>query len=294
MSDDILECARWVVQVSDLRQGLQAEIHPAPARADPHRQPAVWVSRVRQEVPAAEPPDAAPAHPRQREAVRMRVLRAHLQAARHLEPAPAHPFGSKALEIHSKHLGPYKTKVDDGRSKTKRILEKLIEPSCTTEKVAMRMYVSPHLVFKNGINPTLWPQDVPFPPDEGKEEVQSTYGDNDADRAACFSPNGLAGNLQYPAYFKDPKGMNHAVFGAATQFGALQYLKQQQQPEHRGNHIDDLLEATSCPVHSFADDSTLHTAFSFRAPIPGRQIRNERGRNVDNINMDLASRMGIQ
>ncbi|CAH1099054.1 unnamed protein product [Psylliodes chrysocephalus] len=89
--------------------------------------------------------------------------------------------------------------------------------------------VSPHLVFKNGVNPTLWPQDVPFPPDEGKEEVQSTYGDGDnSDRASCFSPNGLAGNLQYPAYFKDAKGMNHAVFGGGTNFGALQYLKQQQ------------------------------------------------------------------
>ncbi|XP_018575198.1 zinc finger protein GLI4 [Anoplophora glabripennis] len=89
--------------------------------------------------------------------------------------------------------------------------------------------VSPHLVFKNGINPTLWPQDVPFPPDEGKEEVQSTYGDGDnSDRTSCFSPNGIAGNLQYPAYFKDAKGMNHTVFGGGTNFGALQYLKQQQ------------------------------------------------------------------
>ncbi|KAJ8922217.1 hypothetical protein NQ315_004154 [Exocentrus adspersus] len=89
--------------------------------------------------------------------------------------------------------------------------------------------VSPHLVFKNGINPTLWPQDVPFPPDEGKEEVQSTYGDGDnSDRTGCFSPNGIPGNLQYPAYFKDAKGMNHTVFGGGTNFGALQYLKQQQ------------------------------------------------------------------
>ncbi|CAG9814044.1 unnamed protein product [Phaedon cochleariae] len=54
-------------------------------------------------------------------------------------------------------------------------------------------------------------------------------------------------------------------------------------------HINDLLEATSCPVHSFADDSTLRTASSSRAPIPATQIRNERRRNVDNINMDLAT-----
>ncbi|KAG5898379.1 hypothetical protein JTB14_015810 [Gonioctena quinquepunctata] len=54
-------------------------------------------------------------------------------------------------------------------------------------------------------------------------------------------------------------------------------------------HINDLLKATSCPVHSFADDSTLHTAFSSRAPISARETRNERGRNVNNINMDLAT-----
>ncbi|KAK4872654.1 hypothetical protein RN001_014683 [Aquatica leii] len=92
--------------------------------------------------------------------------------------------------------------------------------------------VSPHLVFKNGLNPTLWPQDVPFPQDEGKEEVTSTYGDGDTtagqqDRS-CFSPGSVAGNLQYPAYFKDAKGINHSVFGAAANFGALQYLKQGQ------------------------------------------------------------------
>ncbi|XP_019760759.1 zinc finger protein 502 isoform X2 [Dendroctonus ponderosae] len=101
--------------------------------------------------------------------------------------------------------------------------------------------VSPHLVFKNGINPTLWPQDVPFPPDEGKEEVTSTYGDGENgpnDRTSCFSPNGVVGNLQYPAYFKDSKGrtclgmltsgMNHSVFGPGTNFNPLQYLKQGQ------------------------------------------------------------------
>lgn len=68
--------------------------------------------------------------------------------------------------------------------------------------------VSPHLVFKNGMTPTLWPQDMPFPADEGKEEVASTFGDDTntqqpGDRS-CFSPS----SMQYPAYFKDSKGMN--------------------------------------------------------------------------------------
>ncbi|XP_044737092.1 zinc finger protein 568 isoform X2 [Chrysoperla carnea] len=86
--------------------------------------------------------------------------------------------------------------------------------------------VSPHLIFKNGMTPTLWPSDVPFPADEGKEEVASTYGDGDSqhpdqNRNSCFSPSDP---MQYPAYFKDAKGMNHSVFGSGN-FGALQYLK---------------------------------------------------------------------
>ncbi|XP_044259037.1 zinc finger protein 502 isoform X1 [Tribolium madens] len=128
--------------------------------------------------------------------------------------------------------------------------------------------VSPHLVFKNGMNPTLWPQDVPFPPDEGKEEVASTYGDGDTnsqnDRSGCFSPNGVSGNLQYPAYFKDAKGMNHSVFGSSTNFGALQYLKQQQ----AGKVLPDVIQHgrsagmplyVRCPIcqKEFKQKSTL-------------------------------------
>lgn len=88
--------------------------------------------------------------------------------------------------------------------------------------------VSPHLIFKNGMTPTLWPQDVPFPQEEGKEEVGSTFGDTDT-QSGAFSPAPDANSIQYPAYFKDPKGGNHAVFGAGGtgSFGALQYIKQQ-------------------------------------------------------------------
>lgn len=90
----------------------------------------------------------------------------------------------------------------------------------------MVLDVSPHLVFKNGMTPTLWPQDMPFPPDEGKEEVASTFGDTDASQQpgdrSCFTPN----TMQYPTYFKDAKGMNHSMFGASTGLGALQYFKQ--------------------------------------------------------------------
>lgn len=74
------------------------------------------------------------------------------------------------------------------------------------------------------MTPTLWPENVPFPPDEGKEEVQSTYGDDSQhpDRNTCFSPSDP---MQYPAYFKDSKGMNHSVFGSNPNFSTLQYLK---------------------------------------------------------------------
>ncbi|XP_031357063.1 zinc finger protein 570-like isoform X2 [Photinus pyralis] len=128
--------------------------------------------------------------------------------------------------------------------------------------------VSPHLVFKNGLNPTLWPQDVPFPQDEGKEEVTSTYGDGETnatqpDRSGCFSPGSIASNLQYPAYFKDAKGINHSVFGAAANFGALQYLKQSQ-----GGKLPDVIQHgrsagmplyVRCPIcqKEFKQKSTL-------------------------------------
>ncbi|XP_050312482.1 zinc finger protein 768 isoform X2 [Anthonomus grandis grandis] len=129
--------------------------------------------------------------------------------------------------------------------------------------------VSPHLVFKNGINPTLWPQDVPFPPDEGKEEVTSTYGDNENgpnnERTNCFSPNGVVGNLQYPAYFKDAKGMNHSVFGPGPNFNPLQYLKQGQ---GGGKGLPDIIQHgrsagmplyVRCPIcqKEFKQKSTL-------------------------------------
>lgn len=93
--------------------------------------------------------------------------------------------------------------------------------------------VSPHLVFKNGMTPTLWPQDVPYPPDAEKDDAASTFGGGEdgssqqADQRGsgqCFSPDALQ---QYPAYFKDSKGTNHAAFGGGN-FAALQYLKQGQ------------------------------------------------------------------
>ncbi|XP_059475278.1 endothelial zinc finger protein induced by tumor necrosis factor alpha-like isoform X2 [Neocloeon triangulifer] len=70
--------------------------------------------------------------------------------------------------------------------------------------------VSPHLVFKNGSTPTLWPQDVPYPPDNKDESSE-------------FGPGGT-NEEQYSAYFKDAKGVQHSVFGG--NLSALQYLKQ--------------------------------------------------------------------
>ncbi|GAB0086929.1 zinc finger protein 768 isoform X1 [Sergentomyia squamirostris] len=92
--------------------------------------------------------------------------------------------------------------------------------------------VSPHLIFKNGPVPTLWPQDMPYPgpEDPTKEEQQSAFGDDASqgtpESRACFSPDGPNGTLQYPSYFKDAKGVNHSVFGA--NISSLQYLKQGQ------------------------------------------------------------------
>lgn len=73
---------------------------------------------------------------------------------------------------------------------------------------------------------------MPYPPEEGqtKDEQTSTGGYADdasqgtPESRACFSPE--SGGLQYPAYFKDAKGVNHSVFG--TNLGSLQYLNKGQ------------------------------------------------------------------
>jgi len=58
--------------------------------------------------------------------------------------------------------------------------------------------VGPHLVYKNG---QLWPQDVPLP-----QSKSGQYDSND------FSPENAP---QFPAYFKDAKGVVHEIFGQA-------------------------------------------------------------------------------
>ncbi|XP_060871729.1 zinc finger protein 12-like isoform X2 [Metopolophium dirhodum] len=60
--------------------------------------------------------------------------------------------------------------------------------------------VGPHLVYKNG---QLWPQDVPLP-----QSKSGQYDSNDS----CFSPENAP---QFPAYFKDAKGVVHEIFGQA-------------------------------------------------------------------------------
>jgi retron-type reverse transcriptase len=37
-------------------------------------------------------------------------------------------------------------------------------------------------------------------------------------------------------------------------------------------HINDLLSATNNPIHSFADDSTLHSSFNFTKPVSNRLL----------------------
>ncbi|XP_050546354.1 myeloid zinc finger 1-like isoform X3 [Daktulosphaira vitifoliae] len=58
--------------------------------------------------------------------------------------------------------------------------------------------IGPHLVYKNG---QLWPQDVPLP-----QSKNIQYDSNDS----CYSPENAP---QFPAYFKDAKGVIHEIFG---------------------------------------------------------------------------------
>jgi len=66
--------------------------------------------------------------------------------------------------------------------------------------------VSPHLIFKNGPHPTLWPSDVPFPGEENdtKGDIAGTGGGYH-DEDSQGTPDG-SGGMHYPSYFKDGKG----------------------------------------------------------------------------------------
>lgn len=80
------------------------------------------------------------------------------------------------------------------------------------EQHVPRADVSPHLIFKNGPHPTLWPSDVPFPGEETDTKGDITvssgggggvggYHDDDSQG----TPDG-SGGMHYPSYFKDSKG----------------------------------------------------------------------------------------
>lgn len=62
--------------------------------------------------------------------------------------------------------------------------------------------VSPQLVYKGGANPTLWPHDLPYPPEEARKNEQNFNEEKP-----------LNDDSQYAAYFKDGKGIPHSVFG---------------------------------------------------------------------------------
>lgn len=52
---------------------------------------------------------------------------------------------------------------------------------------------------------------------------EDTVSQGTPESRACFSPaSDATGSLQYPAYFKDAKGVNHSVFG--SNLAQLQYL----------------------------------------------------------------------
>lgn len=79
--------------------------------------------------------------------------------------------------------------------------------------------VSPHLIFKNGTTPTLWPQDVPYP---NEDAAQGGQGGKEADFGAeASSPD----TTHYPSYFKDAKGVSHPAFGTTKLPGMPLFVK---------------------------------------------------------------------
>ncbi|XP_032309557.1 zinc finger protein 768 isoform X3 [Drosophila ananassae] len=65
--------------------------------------------------------------------------------------------------------------------------------------------VSPHLIFKNGPHPTLWPSDVPFPGEDNDTKGDIAGGSGYHDEDSQGTPDG-SGGMHYPSYFKDGKG----------------------------------------------------------------------------------------
>lgn len=85
--------------------------------------------------------------------------------------------------------------------------------------------MSPHLIFKNGPHPTLWPQDMPFPLEDGqtKDEQTSGFGD-DGSQGSIYTHHIINIVISInKTLFLDSKGVSHSVFG--TNLGSLQYLK---------------------------------------------------------------------
>lgn len=104
-----------------------------------------------------------------------------------------------------------------------------VHPAATAEQHVPRTDVSPHLIFKNGPHPTLWPSDVPFPGEEqdskgdiaivagaggpggggGGGGVGGSVGGGGGggyhDDDSQGTPDG-SGGMHYPSYFKDGKG----------------------------------------------------------------------------------------
>ncbi|KAK6634118.1 hypothetical protein RUM44_004726 [Polyplax serrata] len=109
--------------------------------------------------------------------------------------------------------------------------------------------VGPHLIFKNGVNPALWPQDVPYPEDGEKE---SDFDDSSSQRNGSFSPE----TLHYPAYYKDSKGIIHPAFGA----GAVGFAKNGKIPELiQQGRVTGMPLYVRCPIcqKEFKQKSTL-------------------------------------
>ena len=52
-------------------------------------------------------------------------------------------------------------------------------------------------------------------------------------------------------------------------------------------HINDLLSATKNPIHSFADDSTLHSSFSFAKPVSNHLLETSRNAMQISLSQDI-------
>ncbi|KAI8426006.1 hypothetical protein MSG28_004982 [Choristoneura fumiferana] len=131
--------------------------------------------------------------------------------------------------------------------------------------------VSPHLIFKNGTRRRCGRRTYRSP-GRGQREVQSTYGDADAKTGRCAILLLARDTAQYPAYFKDTKGLNHTVFSSGL---SLHYPTCSAACDASVRPLSDLSEGVQAEIDSAPARLHPHRVAAYPCPECGKRFRQQ-------------------